>query len=96
MINLPIRDELFWDINFRSMDDKKNKQIIIERVLSFGNVAEFIAIERFYGQKTIKKVLSKIGYFDPKTLEFIKSYYSIKQSDLKCFIKKLPGQKHWI
>ena len=96
MINLPIREELFWDINIQTLDVKKNKQIIIERVLSLGNISEFKTIEKFYGRKLIKNVLGKIGYFDPKTLEFILSYYNLKMDNLKCYTKRQLQQQRWI
>jgi len=44
---------LFWDINFDHLDSEIHKRVIIERVLSFGNLQEFflslepVALEHF-------------------------------------------------
>jgi hypothetical protein len=95
MLTLPIRKELFWDIDFQLMDEKKNKQIIIERVISLGNLLEFKAIEKYYGHRLIKNTLSKIGYFDPKTLEFVLSYFHLKPGNLKCYTRRQLHQQYW-
>jgi hypothetical protein len=95
MLPFEIRKEIFWDMDTLLLDAEKNKQIIIERVLGYGTVAEFKSINKYYGDRPIKSVIRKIGYFDPKTLEFVLSYYHLNKENLKCYIKKQLHQQHW-
>jgi hypothetical protein len=95
MIPDGIRKEIFWDIDVQLLDAKKNKQLIIERVLCFGNVSEFKAIEKLYSNRSLKSTIGKIGYLDPKTFEFVLSYYHLKKKNLTCYIKKQLHQQHW-
>jgi len=71
----PLRKELFWDIDFAGMNPKTHKRIIIERVITLGNLAEFIFLLRTYTSRTLVSVIEQIGYLDPKTLNFVVSFY---------------------
>ncbi len=95
MLPFNIRKELFWDINTEKIDASKNVQIIVERILSYGNISEFRAMLNYYGQQKIIENVKKIGYLDPKTLEFVISYFHIKSSDLLCYSKKQLNPQHW-
>jgi hypothetical protein len=95
MLTLHLRKELFWDVDFEKLDNSKNKTIIIERVLSLGNVSELKEIIKFYGKGTIKSEIKKVGYLDPKTFEFVISFFGLKREKMKCYIKKQSLQLHW-
>jgi len=95
MFSLDIRKELFWDTNVHSLDQEKNRRLIIDRVLSYGNIAEFKIILEFYGKRVMINEIKQIGYLDPKTLEFVVSYFGISKKELKCYIKKLSVPQHW-
>jgi len=41
-----LRKELFWDMDTTKMETDKNQRIIIERVLSYGNLVEFTFIKK--------------------------------------------------
>lgn len=95
MLPFNLRAELFWDIDFENLDAEINKQIIIERVYSFGKLSEFKDVERYYGKNRIINLIKKIGYLDPKTFEFVVSYYQLKGEDFLCFTKKQSQVQHW-
>ncbi len=93
---LKIRPELFWDIDFTKMDEVVNRRLIIERVFSMGTVAELKTILAFYDPAVIRDELKKVGYLDPKTLEFAITFLDLKKDEMKCCIKKLSQPQHWI
>jgi hypothetical protein len=95
MFELPLRKELFWDIDVNHLDAGKNKRLIIDRVLSIGNLSELKIIIQYYGKETIISEIKQIGYLDPKTLEFVVSYFGIGKEELKCYIKKLSARQYW-
>jgi hypothetical protein len=95
MISLKIRKELFWDVDQAGLEMEVNKNLIIERVLSLGNLAELKIIFDYYGPETISNTVKRLGYLDPKTLAFILSFLRIPIKEMKCFIKKPSGPKHW-
>ena len=93
MLPVQIRKELFWDI--KNPDINKNKRLIIDRVLQYGNLAELKYIFNLYGRKEISEEVKQIAYLDPKTLSFVINYLQIKKEDLKCFKKKQSTHQHW-
>jgi len=95
MIPKELRHELFWDVDKSTLDIEKNKRLIIDRVLQLGDLAELRYIFNLYGKEVISTEVKQIGYLDPKTLEFVSSYFAIRKEDLKCFIKKQSNPIHW-
>ncbi|MFN8255485.1 MAG: hypothetical protein U0W24_07340 [Bacteroidales bacterium] len=90
-----LRRELFWDMDTSKLDAERNIYIIIERILMFGNLSEFLLLKRYYGKNEIEGVIKKIGYLDPKTFEFVISYFKLNPKDMKCFAKRQLNLQHW-
>ena len=84
-----------WDLDYVKLDPIKNKAVIIERVLSYGNLGELKFIFNNYSLKIIRQTVKNIGYLDPKTLEFITTYLSVNKEEMKCCIKKQSAIQHW-
>jgi hypothetical protein len=95
MLTFNLRRELFWDIDYNRLDNQKDKLLIIDRVLSLGNLSEFKEIYNYYGIKTIQSEISRVGYLDPKTFEFVVSFFNLKRENMRCYIKKLSQPQHW-
>ena len=77
------------------IDPEKNMALIIERVLSYGNLGELKFIFDYYGLNIIRQTVKNIGYLDPKTLEFITTYLNVNKEEMKCCIKKQSATQHW-
>jgi hypothetical protein len=92
---IPIRNEILWDIDPRTLDPDKNKGILIERVLSYGNLEELKFLFSYYGIDIIKQTVKNTGYLDPKTMEFVISYLNINKEEMKCYLKKQSAIQHW-
>jgi hypothetical protein len=92
--HLKIRDSLFWDIDQKQFSEDKNRTLIIERVLNYGNISEWIEIVKYYGLPVIRQEVKKAGDLDPKTMAFIETYLHIPKSRLKCYTRKLLMHLH--
>ena len=86
----------FWDIDFAKMDAKKNKRIIIERVINFGNSKELSLIIAYYSKDVIIKILCGLNFIDIKTLNFFSLYFNVPKTQFKCYTKKPLTNKLWI
>lgn len=64
---MKFRQTLFWDVNPRKIDAKRNAQYIIERILDFGNDKEVKWLYYFYNKPLIKKVVAKSRSLRPET-----------------------------
>ncbi|HPJ79700.1 MAG TPA: hypothetical protein P5086_11210 [Prolixibacteraceae bacterium] len=96
MLQLKIRPELFWDLDKSKLSEYRNQRIIIERVLSLGNIQEFKEIIQFYGMETIRKEIAKAGSLDPKTLEFVLTFLKINKKELLCCTRKQSTPSFWM
>ena len=94
-MELPVRKELFWDVNINNLDANLHKRLIIERVFSLGNLKEFRTIMEYYGWETVREEIKNVGYLDPKTFEFAVSFLKIPRKEMKCYILKQSRQQHW-
>lgn len=54
---MKFRQTLFWDVNPKNIDTKKNARYVIERILEFGNTAEVAWVLKYYPKSVIKKVI---------------------------------------
>ena len=53
------RQSLFWDVDPKTIDPKKNARYIIERILDFGNDDEVRWLFGFYSSRLIKDVAAR-------------------------------------
>ena len=74
------KTSLFWDA--KDVNPQKNTQFIIERILTYGDEADFKWALAFYGNKKIKECFLKIKNLDKKSLSFWCQYLNLNQS--KC------------
>ena len=64
---IEFRQSLFWDVNPKNIDTKKNAQYITERVADFGNDKEARWVLNFYNKRLLKKVIAKSRCLRPET-----------------------------
>jgi len=83
MLDLPKR--LFWDTNMENLDWDTHARFVIERVVQYGYISDWIAIKRHYGLKKIKTELLQSRYLDKKTLNFFSLYFNIPKTKFRCY-----------
>jgi hypothetical protein len=85
----------FWDVNFLTLDEKKSKRLIIERIVNFGNLNEVKLIINQYGKSEVIRTICNLNYLDPKTLNFFSLFFKIAKKNFKCYIRKQSTPLHW-
>lgn len=56
---MPRRASLFWDVDPKTLDQKKHARYIIERILDFGTDREVRWLMRTYSKRKIKAVIQQ-------------------------------------
>lgn len=90
-----INKSYFWDIDINTLDDKKSKRLIIERVINLGNLKELKFLFNYYGEKEVINTIQRLNYLDSKTLNFFSLIFYIPKNKFKCFTKKRLTTTHW-
>lgn len=83
---------LFWDVDFKALDYKKDAHFIIGRVLNYGDIEDWQEIKRVYGLRKIKEEAVKINYINKKSINFWSNILDISPQRFKC-TKKLSTKK---
>ena len=56
---MKFRPTLFWDVNPKKIDPKKNAQYVIERIADFGNDKEARWVLNHYDKNLLRTVVGK-------------------------------------
>jgi len=67
------KKSLFWDV--RDIDPQKNARFVIERILAFGDLDDFIWSVDRYGVEKIKDVCARSKVLDRKSASFWNNYF---------------------
>ena len=97
MSNSPdqVNKAYFWDVDFSKLDWIESRRLIIERVLTLGNIDDLRLILKVYTLDEIRLTICNLSYLDPKTLNFASLLFNIPKNRFKCYIKKQSIPAHW-
>jgi len=90
-----LSSHLFWDIDKNSLCPKKNKRIIIQRVLDYGLMNDWKLIKEFYGTQEIANVAVDIRDLDPKSASFISALSKIPIEKFLCYTTTQSQENYW-
>lgn len=79
-----LQQSLFWDVDIKEIDPDEDSRFIIGRVLDFGDIDDFKAIENYYGKDKIKESAKKHVFANPESANFWALILSIPSKQLKC------------
>lgn len=79
---------LFWDIKPGTFDIKKNRRLVIERVLQRGTRSGVESLSKYYTRDEIRRVIKELPSLNEKDMAFAHIFFEIPFSEMKCFIKK--------
>ncbi|MBI2257971.1 MAG: hypothetical protein HYU67_03630 [Flavobacteriia bacterium] len=86
---------LFWDVDPIKLDLIKNKEQIINKVLEFGLMKDWILLQQLYSEDIIRKVVVNLRNLDKVTLSFVSHIYKIPKSDFRCYQNNQSAQNFW-
>jgi len=89
-----LRETLFWDVNLSELNTHNSKSLIMERVLTRGNLEEFKQLIHFYTITELSQTVLKMGNLDDRTLNFIAEYLNLPKQEFLCYRKKLSNPVH--
>lgn len=85
----------FWDIDFATIDVDKSKRLIIERVISLGNLEEIRRIREQWGDDEIRNTICNLNFLDSKTLNFVSLLFNVPITKFRCYTRKQSNPPHW-
>ena len=78
-------DQCFWDMDYRKLDLKNDKNFIIERVVSRGGSKDEVELLKYYGWNTVKKEVVKIRYLNKKILNYLSLLFDVNKENFRAY-----------
>jgi len=76
---------LFWDANPSDLKMDENQGYIIQRVLEYGQMNDWLLINRYYGLDKIVEECKKLRTLNPVCLAFICTISHTKEEEYRCY-----------
>jgi hypothetical protein len=92
---MELRPSLFWDVDVATIDLKKHRASVIERITLRGRFEEFKEMLHFYGKRVVINTLLKARYLDKRTLAYCAAYFDKPITDFRCYKLAQSNPEHW-
>lgn len=86
---------LFWDVDKQQTDLEAHKPQIIQQVLEYGLLADWLLIRDLYGINEIAKTAATFRQLDPKALTFISTLSGRTKESFRCYNTKPSTAQRW-
>jgi len=93
--NLQFSEHLFWDIDIKELEMEKHKEFIVERVLDYGYLNDWLLIKEYYSLERLATIAKNIRNLMPKSLSFISSITDTQITDYRCYKLAQSNPQHW-
>jgi len=82
---------LFWFLDCKELDLKKDKHLIIHQVLSYGTMDDLRELFKLYSFKTVQKEFKKpkAGLYQPNVLAFCQYILKVKKLNKQKYLKNI-------
>ncbi len=86
---------LFWDIDKDLLDQEKHKKFLVQRVLEYGLLDDWIVLKNLYGVEEIAKTAMTLRTLEPRALHFISTCSNIPVEKFRCYTSRQSTTTHW-
>ena len=88
-----ISPSLLWDQDMASFDWKKNRVLVVQRVIERGWPSDFVAAANMYGgEEGLREIVKEVPFLTDKDINFVCLYFNLRKEELKCYTNKLLRQ----
>lgn len=88
--------EIFWDVNYDTIDWEKNYQWVICRVLDRGSLNDWREIKKHYGNSKMIEAAQNARYLSKKTVYTISAIFNIPLTQFRCYNLMQSQPEQWI
>lgn len=88
--------EIFWDVNYDTIDWEKNYRWVICRVLEYGSINDWHEMRVYYGNTKIVEAATEAKSLSIKTVHFIHRIFNVPLEKFRCYNSTLSDPIHWM
>jgi hypothetical protein len=93
--DIKFSERLFWDVDENELDMEQHKEFIVERVLDYGFMNDWLAIKEYYSLERLAEIAKNIRSLMPKSLSFIALVTNTEITDYRCYKLAQSIPQHW-
>ena len=86
---------LFWDVDPSKLDLERSAAYIVEKVLEYGLMEDWVLLKKIYGLERIKVISLQIRSLDNVTLSFVSTIFKIEKNKFRCFKNSQLATNFW-
>ncbi|MEX2483826.1 MAG: hypothetical protein WED10_04685 [Brumimicrobium sp.] len=90
-----LSNHLFWDTDKSSLLNNSSEIFVLERVMEYGNIDDWRAINSFYKRKKLKKLVVQLKNISDKSFAFLSNYFDIPKEKFACYTKNQSQRNFW-
>lgn len=91
----PFSSNLFWDIDLTDLDLEKHASFIVNRVLDYGTMKDWLFIKSYYGQERLREIALNIKSMERESLSFIATVTNTPENQFRCYKLLQSKNTHW-
>lgn len=89
-------ENLFWDVDPRTLDMERHAKYIVGRVLERGTLQDWQLLCRCFTLPGVIEIARTLRSLDPKALAFLCVAGNVPREFFRCCTSKQLTPKHWI
>ena len=86
---------IFWDVDIKTIDLEKNGVFVLQRILQYGLLKDWLLIKSVLGWDKLKSRAVKIPSLDDVSISFLSNLLHIEKSEFKCYKNRQSNQNYW-
>ena len=92
---LSLSPHIFWDVDVATIDMEKNGVFVLQRVLQYGLLKDWLILKSNLGLERIKLIAAQIPVLDDVSISFLSNLLHIEKSEFRCYKNKQSNQNYW-
>lgn len=86
---------IFWDVDVNTLDINKNKRYIVQRVLEYGLLKDWLKLKSHFSIEEIAEIAKNISDLDRRAASYISTISKVPKEMFACYTTKPLNQIHW-
>jgi hypothetical protein len=92
---LNLSPHIFWDVDVATIDMEKNGVFVLQRVLQYGLLKDWLILKSNLGLERIKSIAVQLPALDDVSISFLSNLLHIEKSEFRCYKNKQSNQNYW-
>jgi hypothetical protein len=86
---------LFWDVDPETIDFRKHRRWVVQRVLEYGRLEDWRVIRELYTLDGVVEAAQQARTLDPKARAFLCLISGKPKDSFRCFTTRSCTRLHW-